>query len=319
MKILVLGGGIAGLTTAHTVLERGYNAVTLMAAAWPPDIVSSVAAAVWYPYKVDHPDVSAWGRASFARFAEFAATEPASGVRMVRGVEYRNADDTQAPAWASAVEEFQILRGEAVPPPFQSAFSFRVPIIETPRYLAWLRQRVEKGGANFIERHVDSLAEIADEYEAIFNCTGLGARALVGDETLYPIRGQIVKLAAGGDDGFHLVQEEHESTNSTYIIPRSDGVICGGTAEPNVWATDIDEAISTGILARAVALRPELAARPVLETRVGLRPARPTVRLEVERLRDCVLCHNYGHGGAGVTLSWGCAAAIVDQFEDAIG
>ena len=49
----------------------------------------------------------------------------------------------------------------------------------------------------------------------------------------------------------------------------------------------------------------------VITERVGLRPCRPEVRLEAETLPGGrVLWHNYGHGGAGVTLSWGCAREL---------
>ena len=63
---------------------------------------------------------------------------------------------------------------------------------------------------------------------------------------------------------------------------------------------------------RGVALEERLSGVQVLEDKVGLRPVRPTIRLEAELLSGDGLCvHNYGHG-AGVTLSWGCA-------EEALG
>jgi D-amino-acid oxidase len=50
----------------------------------------------------------------------------------------------------------------------------------------------------------------------------------------------------------------------------------------------------------------------VKAVRVGLRPARPAVRLETEGTPGGVIVHCYGHGGAGVTLSWGCAEEVAD-------
>jgi D-amino-acid oxidase len=52
----------------------------------------------------------------------------------------------------------------------------------------------------------------------------------------------------------------------------------------------------------------------VLAERVGLRPFRRSgVRLERDQLRDGrTVIHNYGHGGAGFTLSWGCAREVLD-------
>jgi D-amino-acid oxidase len=68
--------------------------------------------------------------------------------------------------------------------------------------------------------------------------------------------------------------------------------------------------VATVILERAVELVPELAGAAVLGHKVGLRPARPEVRLEVEQRDDTRVVHCYGHGGAGVTLSWGCADEV---------
>jgi D-amino-acid oxidase len=70
-----------------------------------------------------------------------------------------------------------------------------------------------------------------------------------------------------------------------------------------------DPATADRLLAAAAAVEPRLAGVAVLEHRVGLRPGRPYVRLEAEVLADGrQVVHNYGHGGAGVSLSWGCAA-----------
>jgi D-amino-acid oxidase len=62
---------------------------------------------------------------------------------------------------------------------------------------------------------------------------------------------------------------------------------------------------------RTAAVLTDLAARG-LGHRVGLRPARPGDRLELDAIGGTAVVHNYGHGGAGVTLSWGCAEAVRD-------
>ena len=312
MDLIIVGGGVSGLTTAHTLLARGHR-VRVIAAEWHPDIVSSVAAAVWYPYKVDHPQVSAWGQTSFERFRALAAAGH-TGVKMVQGIEYRFDAATEVPAWAGAVEAFESVDEVDVPAPFRSALRFRVPIIETPRYLAWLRAEVATR-ATLSTRRVETLHDLAGQADAIINCAGLAARELVGDELIYPIRGQIVKLPPGGMEEFVLVQETDDHPEPSYIIPRADGIVCGGTAQPYQWDTTPDAATTKAILRRVATLRPDLAARPPLETRVGLRPARPTIRLEAEHRGGMLVIHNYGHGGAGFTLSWGCAAAVANLLD----
>jgi D-amino-acid oxidase len=69
--------------------------------------------------------------------------------------------------------------------------------------------------------------------------------------------------------------------------------------------------VAADIVRRATALVPEVAQARILRHRVGLRPARPEVRLE----RDGDVIHCYGHGGAGVTLSWGCADEVLGLLE----
>lgn len=66
--------------------------------------------------------------------------------------------------------------------------------------------------------------------------------------------------------------------------------------------------MAEAIVRRCAALRPEIAGARIIDHRVGLRPTREAVRLERELLpTGRVLVHNYGHGGAGVTVAWGCA------------
>jgi D-amino-acid oxidase len=90
------------------------------------------------------------------------------------------------------------------------------------------------------------------------------------------------------------------------VIPRSRDIVLGGTEQQGEWSRTPDPQTATDILARTARLVPELAGAKVLCHKVGLRPARRQVRLE----REGDVVHCYGHGGAGVTLSWGCAEEV---------
>ncbi len=96
----------------------------------------------------------------------------------------------------------------------------------------------------------------------------------------------------------------------TYIYPHADIVVLGGTAEPGVWELRPDESKAREIIRRCIAVEPLIAEARVIGQRVGLRPVRSRVRFANEWHGDTLLLHNYGHGGAGVTLSWGCAREI---------
>jgi D-amino-acid oxidase len=92
-----------------------------------------------------------------------------------------------------------------------------------------------------------------------------------------------------------------------YVVPRSKDIVVGGTDDEGEWDRRPDPDVAKLILERAVEIVPELARARVLRHKVGLRPARPEVRLDVEQTSGTRVVHCYGHGGAGVTLSWGCA------------
>jgi D-amino-acid oxidase len=145
----------------------------------------------------------------------------------------------------------------------------------------------------------------------------LGARGLAGDDSVAPIRGQILRVRNPGLGRFWL--DEENPAGLTYVVPRSKDCVLGGTAEEGAWDTRPDPE-AAGILRRCAALEPLLEDAEVLEHGVGLRPGRPEVRLELEGLADGTpLVHNYGHGGSGVTLSWGCAEEAAGLARRALG
>ena len=137
----------------------------------------------------------------------------------------------------------------------------------------------------------------------VVNCAGIGARLLAADTSVGPVRGQVVHLSQVGLEQWFL----DSSADLTYVVPRSHDIVVGGTDQEGEWSRTPSPDDAEAIVARARRLVPELAAATVLRHRVGLRPGRPQVR--VERVGDVVHC--YGHGGAGVTLSWGTADEVV--------
>jgi len=117
-----------------------------------------------------------------------------------------------------------------------------------------------------------------------------------------PVRGQVLYLEQVGLDRWWL-----DGAGPTYAVPRTHDIVVGGSDEEGDWSRTPSPQSATDILDRATRLVPALRGAKVLRQKVGLRPVRPAVRLE--RTGDVVHC--YGHGGAGVTLSWGCADEVV--------
>lgn len=307
--VLVIGCGVIGLSTA-VLLQEGGLEVRIRTAAMPPETTSSVAAAIWYPYRA-HPEdrVLAWGSKTFEVF-EGMAGDPGTGVILREGFELSR-EPVPDPWWSDAVPSVRRCGRSELPPGYRDGHAFTVPVIEMPVYLKYLLDRFESGGGIVERSPVASLAGAAEGYRMVVNCSGIGARRLAGDDGVVPIRGQIVRVRNPGIE--HFVLDEENPEGVTYIVPRPEDCILGGVAEQGDWNIEPDPETAESILRRCVALEPRLAGADVLEHRAGLRPGRPEVRLEAEMLTNGVPClHNYGHGGSGVTLSWGCA-------EEALG
>ena len=317
MDVVVIGGGVIGLSTAVLLRESGLD-VLVRTAAPPPATTSAVAAALWLPYKAYPEDrVLAWGQRAYEVFEELTRNPEGTGARMREGLELWR-KPVPDPWWASAVPNVRRCRQDELPPGFRDGHVFSVPIVEMPVYLRYLVERFSDGGGRIEERAVSSLGEAAEQARVVVDCAGLEARELARDPSMTPIRGQILRVTNPGLERFLLDEENPEGV--TYVVPRSNDCVLGGTAEKGDWNTEPNPETAEGILRRCTALEPRLVGAEILEHRVGLRPGRPEVRLESETLADGTPCvHNYGHGGSGVTLSWGCAEEAAGLVERAMG
>jgi D-amino-acid oxidase len=310
--VLVVGAGVAGLSTAICLAETGL-AVTIRTDRDPLATTSAVAGAIWGPHLVEAGErTTRWGRETLAVFRDLAA-EPASGVRIASGTEvYRGFPPVSAAPPDSLAElgGCQPCGPDELPPGFSSGWRYAAPLAHMPTYLGYLQARFRQAGGSIEAGTVSSLAGVAAETGAgvVVNCSGVHAHRLAGDLSMTPVRGQTVVTANPGVTEFFIGLGD-ESNELVYLFPHRDTVILGGTQEAGDWNLDPVPAVADRILRDCVAIEPRLAGVPVLAHRVGLRPVRPSVRLAAEpRTGDGpLIVHNYGHGGGGVTLSWGCA------------
>ncbi|MEV5355506.1 FAD-dependent oxidoreductase [Streptomyces sp. NPDC052693] len=300
-EIVVVGGGVVGLTTAVVLAEQGRR-VRLWTRDPAEATTSAVAGALWWPYRIEPaPLARAWGLRSLEVYEGLAGRGGRAGVRMVEGVLGETRLDEVAGWLAERVPGLRsTTAGEYAGPGVRA----RLPLIDMPVHLAWLRERFVAAGGVVEARAVSSFAEA--DAPVVVNCTGLAARELVPDPSVRPVRGQLVVVENPGIDTW-LVSSD-AAGQYAYLFPQPGGLVLGGTAEEDAWSLEPDPVTAEAIVARCAALRPEVAGAKVLAHRVGLRPARPAVRLERDALPDGrLLVHNYGHGGAGVTVAWGCA------------
>ena len=296
---MVVGAGVTGMSCAVRLAEAGHR-VDVLARDLPLETTSAVAAALWYPYRALPQDrVTAWSATSYAAFAELAG-HGRTGVRMVSGTEVLH-EPTGDPWWAAAVPD---LAHVEPPDGYPDAWSFTAPVVDMPVYLNWLRTRLTELGGTLTRI---SLAALPQSEDVVVNCGGLGSRRLAGDLDVHPVRGQVVIL-----EGLELDRWWLDAAGPTYVVPRSDTVVVGGTVEEGDWSRTPSQETADSILARATRLVPAIAGARVVGHRVGLRPVRPSVRLEAAGR----VVHCYGQGGAGVTVSWGCADEVATLVAD---
>lgn len=307
-KVTIIGCGVSGLSSGIRLLEAGFEAVKILARELPPHTTSNRAAAVWYPYKAYPEDkVLAWGRATFQAMTDLMA-HPSSGITNTILIE-PFAEITPDPWWKEAVTAFRRATPKELPEGYSDGYVVEVPLIETPLYMDYLMSLFQRLGGIIEQREVQAIDDLIESGRLIINCAGLGAQALTGDDKLYPIRGQIVRVTAIADKTTFVDEFSHRSL--AYIVPRRDDTILGGTAQVDDWDLTVDTETAEEILRKCRELQPTLAGADILEHAVGLRPGRDKIRLELEVLaEDCAVIHNYGHGGAGFTLSWGCADEV---------
>ena len=311
-RVAIVGAGVSGLTCAVLFAERGYR-TSIFAAESGPRITSAAAGAIWFPYDAEPADaVIAWSLETFDILRELSGT-PGSGVSMLELRSFARAGELEIPVWAFSLGARR-LSPTLVPACFTSGYTLDVPLTDTTIYLDYLAARFRRAGGEIqIGVHLNHLEEVNRDCSLLVNCTGVGARTLVPDPEIEPHRGQVVIVPRTPQS--HAVVCDDPPL--MYAIPRTNDCVFGGTNELSA-DRDPDPATTAGIVAECSRVL-EIEPPRVLDERVGLRPFRRTgICLRADQLRDGRhVIHNYGHGGSGFTLSWGCAHAVLALAEAA--
>ena len=321
--ICVIGAGVSGLSSALALLQAGF-AVRVYGADPPHRATSGAAGALWGAHLVGQDGrIADWALATLDRFRALA-TDPATGVRELSGLEASLTAEPELPDFATGLTGLTRADRATLPPGYADGWRYQAPVVDMPAYLNYLVEQVlGHGGTIQLGPRCTSLAEAAATESAaaavIVNCTGIGAREFVPDDTLVPVRGQVVIVTNPGIEEF-FVGEREQPDEITYLFPHGGIVLLGGTEQHGNFSLRPDQDTAKRIHQACAEVVPALANAKVLAHRVGLRPVRPTVRLETEQLSGGrTVVHNYGHGGAGVTLSWGCAQSVAQTVAEILG
>src|SRR5262245_43124836 len=318
-NVAIVGAGVSGLTCGVVFAERGYRAV-IFAKKASQQTTSSVAAAVWFPYHVEPAErVIPLALETYQALVDLARF-PESGVSMIESRQFLRTGEIAIPDWAiplgarrlssEATGLWPVLdRVQRRSYSFKSGFSLPVPLTDTTIYLDYLAARFRKAGGK-IHANVsfEKLEEVESKFDLVINCAGIGARELVHDVELEPHRGQVAIVTTIENLSCAIVCDDEPLM---YAIPRGNDCVFGGTNElsHNLAA---DPATTSRIVTECSRVL-NIEKPRVLAERVGLRPFRKSgVRIERGAMRDRrAVIHNYGHGGAGFTLSWGCAREVL--------
>ncbi|ELU00586.1 hypothetical protein CAPTEDRAFT_106442 [Capitella teleta] len=329
LKIAVVGAGPSGVSTAFCIQENVPDAiVTIIADKFSPNTTGDCAAGMIVPHLLGTTpveDIKRWQRTTMTYGIDLFRTEEAAeaGVQIISGNWLWN-QDTESETMADyhdvllgfrSASVSELLQYEGVE--FQEAFTFSSILIECVKYLPWLTKKFVNKGGKTLQRKVESLDELFEDYDLVVNCSGIGARGL-GDDDVTPIRGQVMRVRAPWMKQFTVLND-----GDFFILPVTDGtVVLGATHQWDNWNTEPNAEDRDRILQNCHRLVPSLKAAPVVSEWVGLRPYRHCVRLETEKRvvngNQKMVVHNYGHGGAGVCLSWGCALDAAELVRKAL-
>lgn len=311
-SLLILGAGVSGLSTGILLLRNGYK-VTIWAKDLPPYTTSNKAAAVWYPFNCGSQEKATfWLRDTLNYFQDVILFDNNTGCKKTTVVEVfdRPAKD---PWWKNGVHNYTKAKKHYLPNGYIDGYQIDGLVMDTDVYMDYLVKTFKKLGGKLHQKAISTIDEAFERYTYVINCTGLASIDLFNDKRLYPCRGQILKIKP--DILEHSLFEEEGPNSLAYIIPRLNDIVLGGTTQNHNWSLTPSEKDTQDILRKCSNLFPQFKNAEILEVKVGLRPARDEIRLEIEKYSDKFVIHNYGHGGSGFNLSWGCGKKVVQLVE----
>lgn len=312
--IAIVGAGVVGLSTALSLQEEFPKAnVTVFADKFNDETLSSGSGGIFRPDINVHDDaerVRTWCKDSLSHFMDILKSSDSSpaGILLLSGYHlssifssFKNKlVEDLLPDWRKLDEKDLKL----FPVDLKGGQFYTTPVVDCRYYLPWMKTKFEEKEGKTVKRHISKFEEIFDNYSIIVNCTGLGAKDLLQDDMLTPVRGQTIKVKAPWIKHFYY-------SDDVYIIPGVDYVTLGGVKDYGSWNMEVNEYQQQYIWNTCIELIPSLKKAEILYDWVGLRPFRPSVRVDAIFVphgdSHRMIVNNYGHGSHGVALSWGTA------------
>jgi D-amino-acid oxidase len=242
----VLGCGAVGLATARLLQESGLR-VVIYAQDLPPQTTSNMAGGQWFPYLVsDHRSRTGAFLTQFLSAARYAYGRYQTMIGTRYGVRWIRNYYLQHEPWqedslhgfhsplASMMPELRDLTPREHPfAGYEYVRQFDTMLIEPPVYLAAMLEAFRIAGGTVVVRKMQQISDVTNLPEKlVFNCTGLGAKALFNDDELVPVKGQLTVLLPQPEIDYNVLHDD------LYMFPRTDGILLGGTHEEGVWSLE---------------------------------------------------------------------------------
>ena len=331
LRVAVVGAGIVGASSALCIKEIFPEAhVSILSYQFSPNTTSDKAGGLITP--AIGLREQKWFTDSYKHYKQLACSSeaPEAGVSLTFGY---TLDSSPGPwfyqdtvvGWRTAPEEERRMMNL---PDLKTWMFYGTFLVNCSKYLSWLMcQFINKDGV-VVRMKVNDLEELLSSFDIVVNCSGLSARELTEDSSLQPVWGQGRLVKAPWVKYFvHMEFPQYKSLNaesfgsvlvdSVDILPRCDGLYVGGI---KVWGKEygaVEDGYRRQIQQRVEEVMPSLSNAPTVKEWTGIRPFRKTVKVSVEKnTQGKHIIHNYGHGGYGITLSWGCALEVVSFVKD---
>lgn len=331
-KIVILGAGIVGLTSATRLIENfekvnNQNAldITIISDNFDLDTTSDGAGGLFRPDDrfmggVPKHLAKEWSTESFRYYDDilFKPEGGKAGVFQCSGYQLFD-DDRQDPSYRDFIYQFRHLTKDELnmfPKKFKDGYFSTTIGVEPRIYMKYLTEKLMKKGVRFYKQKLDTLNSFVaqNNYDIIFNCLGLGNISFCNDKKMVPIRGQMIRVTAPWIKHFYFTDD------LCYIIPNVNTICLGGTRQKGNFSLELDKDDSKGIFERCKELCPSLENAKIEWEWVGLRPHREPTRVEKQIFsnqskKNIIVIHNYGHGGNGISLSPGTSLHAIQLLE----